>query len=212
MSRAWNSDSRYVGSLHLLLPSTFPMQYANLFRPQEVRSVGHSLFEGDTRYIPDKPVTVNTNFRSHAGILSTAAAVLDRMFEVFPRSANKLEPDVGVFLGPRPGIFQNLSLESLTELVSRIDGVVLLTHDHHVGYIQGVVGESVIVLGIRESKGLEFPNCIIGTTTVSTIFLAVITLCSSLYISRTCFHTHDQPQWTFLSYWRMSTRSPGGSF
>ena len=131
------------------------------FRFEEVRSVGHALFQGDSRYIPDKPVTVNTNFRSHAGILNTAAAILERMFEVFPRSANRLKPDVGVFLGPRPGIFQNLSLDRLRDLVSRIDGVVLLTHDGHVEELQRIVGDTVIVLGIRESKGLEFPNVII---------------------------------------------------
>ena len=60
------------------------------FRFDEVRSVADKLFKTDRRFIPDKPVTVNTNFRSHAGILNAAAAVLERLFAVFPRSANKV--------------------------------------------------------------------------------------------------------------------------
>jgi hypothetical protein len=131
------------------------------FRFEEVRSVAHALYAGDPRYIPDKPVTVNLNFRSHSGILNTAASVLERMFAFFPRSANRLSPDVGAFAGPRPGIFHDISSDRLTELVSRIDGVVLLTHDDHVSALQALVGNTTLVFGIRDSKGLEFPHVII---------------------------------------------------
>jgi superfamily I DNA/RNA helicase len=132
------------------------------FRFEEVRSVGHTLFQGDKRFIPDKPMTVNMNFRSHSGILDVAAAILNRMFQVFPRSANKLDPDYGVFLGPRPGVFHNISLGRLQELVSRIDGVVLLTHDNEgVKKLQKGLAKAPLILGIRESKGLEFSDVII---------------------------------------------------
>jgi hypothetical protein len=131
------------------------------FRFEEVRSVGHVLYAGDPRYIPDKPVTVNLNFRSHSGILNTAAAVLERMFAFFPRSANRLSPDVGAFAGPRPGIFHDISSQRLKELVSRIDGVVLLTHDDQVPTLQALVGTTTLVFGIRDSKGLEFPHVIL---------------------------------------------------
>ena len=126
------------------------------FRWEEVRSVGHHFND-----IPEKPVTVNTNFRSHSGILNLAAAILERMFAVFPRSANKLKPDIGLFVGPRPGIFQNISMASVKELVSLIEGVVILTHDNQVDRWQDFVGDEAIVLGIREAKGLEFPTVII---------------------------------------------------
>jgi hypothetical protein len=89
-------------------------------------------------------------------VLNVAAAVLDRMFAAFPKSA-----DVGVFLGPRPGILYNLSQTKLLKLIQRIEGVVLLTHDSHATDLQTMVGDSAMVLGIRESKGLEFPNSLV---------------------------------------------------
>jgi ATP-dependent exoDNAse (exonuclease V) beta subunit len=42
-----------------------------------------------------------------------------------------------------------------------IDGVVLLTHDENVNALRSLVGEDVLVFGIRYSKGLEFPHVII---------------------------------------------------
>lgn len=43
------------------------------FRFEEIRSVGHFV-AGDRRHlIPEKPKIVNVNFRSHSGILNTAA-------------------------------------------------------------------------------------------------------------------------------------------
>lgn len=130
------------------------------FRFEEVRSIGYTLFE-DRKYVPDKPVTVNINFRSHSGILNVAAAVLDRMFEAFPKSANTLAPDVGAFTGPRPSLLRDLTPDKLRALVSLIDSVVLLTHDEHVQDLKDIVGENVLVLGIRHSKGLEFPHVVI---------------------------------------------------
>lgn len=49
--------------------------------------------------IPDKPKTVNVDFRSHSGILNTAAAVLKDLFHIFPDSAKQLQEDTGLFLG-----------------------------------------------------------------------------------------------------------------
>jgi len=131
------------------------------FRFDEVRSIGHTLFDGDIRYIPDKPVKVRVNFRSHSGILNMAAAILDRLFAAFPKSVSALERDTGAFSGPRPGLIQKMSNTMLTQLVERIDGVVLLTHDEKVDEIRKVVGDEVMVFGIRYSKGLEFPHVII---------------------------------------------------
>jgi hypothetical protein len=131
------------------------------FRFEEVRSIGHTMFPNDRRYVPDKPVTVNVNFRSHSGILNVAAGILDRMFKAFPKSANTLVADLGAFSGPRPGLLREFTLEKLKELVDLIDGVVLLTHDEHVAALKQFVGPDVLVFGIRYSKGLEFPHVVI---------------------------------------------------
>jgi hypothetical protein len=132
------------------------------FRFEDVRSVAYHLFPNDKRYIPEKPLNVNVNFRSHAGVLNAASAVLDLLFDAFPGSATKLPKDEGLFLGPRPGLFYNVKPTILRELVGKIDGVVLLTmYDSEVARLKELVGDKVVVLSIKESKGMEFPDVII---------------------------------------------------
>lgn len=132
------------------------------FRFEDLRSVAYKLYSGDRRYIPEKPLTVNVNFRSHTGVLNLAAAILERMFTVFPGSANKLKPDKGVYKGPRPGFFKNMRMPALQSLLNRNEGVVLLTHDEEVDVLkERLDNKKYFVLGIREAKGLEFPDIFI---------------------------------------------------
>lgn len=99
---------------------------------------------------------------SSAGILNVAAVVLDVLFGAFPNSAPDLGKDCGVFQGPRPGFFENVSDQLLTELVSKIEGVHILTRlDHDVGRLQELVGDRQFVLSIKDSKGLEFTDVIL---------------------------------------------------
>lgn len=52
------------------------------FRFEEIRSVGYHVAGPERReLIPQKPKIVTVNFRSHSGVLDTAAAVLQRMFD-----------------------------------------------------------------------------------------------------------------------------------
>jgi superfamily I DNA/RNA helicase len=103
------------------------------FRFEEIRSVGYCLYGEERKHlVPDKPRTVHLNFRSHCGILNVAAAVLSCLFEVFPDSAKQLKEDLGLFHGPRPGVFNKVEVERLKELVVRRGGIVVLTHDRDV--------------------------------------------------------------------------------
>ena len=100
------------------------------FRFEEIRSVGFKVCGTERRHlIPDKPKTVNVNFRSHSGILQTAAAVLSCLFGAFPDSAKQLKEDRGLFSGPRPGVFPRVSSQRLREAISTGGGFVVLTHD-----------------------------------------------------------------------------------
>jgi hypothetical protein len=127
------------------------------FRFDEVRSVGYHLYKDDKCLC--KPLQVNLNFRSHSGILDLAGAVLLRLFVVFPNSATKTKPDRGLFRGPRPSIFHNVEVLRLKEVVSKLDGVVVLTHDENVSMWKRLL-EYPLVYGIREAKGLEF-QCVL---------------------------------------------------
>jgi hypothetical protein len=133
------------------------------FRFEDIRSVGY-FFSGEncSYLIPPKPKIVNVNFRSHAGILDTASAILDIMFSVFPDSTKQLGRDEGLFRGPRPGVFQQAKREIIKELVSdKMNGVVILTHDDSVHICKELLGGYNLVYGIREAKGLEFKAVIV---------------------------------------------------
>ncbi len=45
-------------------------------------------------------VPLATNYRSHAGLLRVAAAVVTVLYELFPATVDALSPDQGVFPGP----------------------------------------------------------------------------------------------------------------
>ena len=131
------------------------------FRFEEIRSVGYRLYGENRRHlILDKPKTVHLNFRSHCGILNVAAAVLACMFKAFPDSAKQLKEDRGLFQGPRPGVFHNVEVARLRELVMKRKGVVVLTHDRDASRWKQSL-DYPLVYGIREAKGLEFQEVIL---------------------------------------------------
>jgi len=133
------------------------------FRFEDIRSVGYHVSSPATRdLIPNKPKTVTTNFRSHSGVMDTAAAILNCMFTAFPYSAKQLPEDKGLFSGPRPGVFHGVKIDQLKALVNgKLSGVVVITHDSSVRYVKNALGNYQLVYGIRAAKGLEFKSVII---------------------------------------------------
>ena len=148
------------GGLFLAGDTAQSVEYGVAFGFEEVRSVAHSLYKGDKHYIPDKPLRVHINFRSHAGILNIASSILDRLFAWFPRSAHKLKNDEGLFLGPRPGLIQ-LDENDFKQFMIKNKGIVILVHDEKVSIYKKMLGSDQVILGIRESKGLEFNDVIV---------------------------------------------------
>lgn len=120
--------------------------------------MAYYLTGGDRRGLPDKPLTVQVNFRSHTGVLNVAAAVLAQLFVAFPGAANVLKPDVGLFQGPRPALLPHIPSADLSTLMQKNEGLVVLTHDGNVSRVQELCGDHSVVLGIREAKGMEFKD------------------------------------------------------
>ncbi len=137
------------------------------FRFEEIRRVGHFVAGAGSdrarrKLVPQKHKTVNINFRSHAGILNTAAAFLDVLFKYFPGSAEQLKKDRGLFQGSRPGFLHNVDTKQLALLLSdNLRGTVVLVHDESSQYWRRALGDYKLVYGIREAKGLEFKSVII---------------------------------------------------
>lgn len=134
------------------------------FRFEEIRSVGYFVCgQQQLALIPEKPKILTVNFRSHSGILLTAAAILMFLFDAFPDSTKQLKEDRGIFSGPRPGVFPHVSYECLREAISVNDGggIKILTHDANVHRCKEALGDYPLVYGIREAKGLEFDRLLI---------------------------------------------------
>jgi hypothetical protein len=87
------------------------------------------------------------------------------MFVAFPGSAKELPKDEGLFRGPRPTVFQGMGQDLILALISKVQGVVLLSmHDDHVDELkrmEKIKEHGTVVLSIRDAKGLEFPDVIL---------------------------------------------------
>jgi len=134
------------------------------FRFEEIRSIGDyyvKKYGGKNDAVPQKPRTVNVNFRSHSGILKCAGGFLDLLFKYFKNSVKELPKDRGLFKGARPGTFYEVDVQQLSSLLkSSLQGAVVLTHDESAPKWKEKLGYE-LVYGIREAKGLEFKTVII---------------------------------------------------
>ena len=148
------------------------------FRFEEVRAIVYSLSGGTERL--ERPVRLAVNYRSHAGILSCASAVLRSMFTLFPGSAKVLYPDSGIFNGPKPSFWRggrsSTGSDSLQNILAR--GCVVVCPDELRPGLATMLPDN-LVFGIREAKGLEFPD------------VAIVNFFSEL-------PTHDQAIWPRL--------------
>ncbi len=68
--------------------------------------------------------TLVHNYRSHRGVLALAAAVVEVVYEFFPGAIDRLEPDQGLFDGPKPKLLLTTQMSHLT--VRRLELVFLL--------------------------------------------------------------------------------------
>ena len=130
------------------------------FRFEEVRSVIHTLGRYGARI--ERPMKLETNFRSHSGILNVAAFVLDRMFGAYPESALLLPKDEGLFLGPRPCFLEAYEgSEALKQILRSNERLVALTPDENVSSANAMLG-AVDLFGIRDAKGLEVSSLLVN--------------------------------------------------
>jgi hypothetical protein len=129
-------------------------------RFEEVRAVVYRLSDGRERI--DRPTKLTVNFRSHAGILDCAAAVLGKLFAFFPGAATVLHPDRGLYHDPRPAFWRpgGAAATSLEEVLARSQRLVVLCPDEQQQAL-ALRCPDHLVFGIREAKGLEFPDVVL---------------------------------------------------
>ena len=128
------------------------------FRFEEVRSVIYALGRNGARI--ERPLKLETNFRSHSGILKVAAFVLEKMFGAYPESALLLPKDEGLFLGPRPCFLEAYDgSQGLSQLLKSNERLIVLTPDENVRIANDNLGTADL-FGIRDAKGLEVSGLI----------------------------------------------------
>ena len=113
-----------------------------------------------------KPICLSRNFRSHSGILNVAAEVVQKLLRAFPGSIDKCLPDQGLANGPRPQVYRAWTraepMTVLPALLRQNERRRVLVWDHSKAQIAKPLRELAgRVLGIRESKGLEYSHVII---------------------------------------------------
>jgi ATP-dependent exoDNAse (exonuclease V) beta subunit len=123
----------------------------------------------DQRKDTIKPLSLTKNYRSHSGVLEFAATFLTQLDVCFPDSFQKLDADFGLSRGPRPGCWTApKGMASLRAALKLDQRLIVLTRDEHAKQLEVLLGENdpelastVNVLGICESKGLEFNDVIL---------------------------------------------------
>ncbi|XP_052214816.1 TPR and ankyrin repeat-containing protein 1-like isoform X2 [Dreissena polymorpha] len=121
--------------------------------------------------VPKQVYQLTHNYRSHAGILSLASSILELMVEFFPESFDRLQPDKGLFNGPRPILLESCSFGDLAVLLrgnrrktSHIEfgahQAILLVNDAARDSIPEEL-QLGLILTIYEAKGLEFDDVLL---------------------------------------------------
>ncbi|KAI5808229.1 hypothetical protein DFH27DRAFT_650744 [Peziza echinospora] len=113
------------------------------------------------------------NYRSHQGILSLAAEVINMLCNVFPGQIDRLAPEFGSYDGALPIIFAGYDSVKLLSGGAGIEGaengisyfgadqVILVRDDDAKRELKARLKSSAQVLTILDSKGLEFEDVIL---------------------------------------------------
>jgi superfamily I DNA/RNA helicase len=111
-------------------------------------------------------IAMQTNYRTHDGILGCAASVVDLIEKFFPLTLDKLPRESGFYQGPKPILLTETSPESATIMIvgsnkkaSQIEfgaSQVILVRTQEAKDELPDAFKECLMLTILESKGLEF--------------------------------------------------------
>lgn len=146
--------------------------------------------------VPQKPLILTINYRSHSGILKLAGSIIDLIKEFFRDSIDHLPDDKGMFPGPVPVFLDSCREDDLSLLLStnKRECSAIEFGAHQVILVQSKeakdklpqILKGAIVLTIFESKGLEFDDVLIYNFFTDSMVSLHELFCSSTYYS--CFY------------------------
>ena len=110
------------------------------------------------------------NYRSHQGILGLASLVMEMLWNGFPETVDKLEPEVGQIHGPIPVFFLSCNVQMLASsdtysadqpkptLDFGAEQVIIVRDQSTKARIQTELKGKALVLTVLQSKGMEFED------------------------------------------------------
>lgn len=110
------------------------------------------------------------NYRSHQGTLGLASLIMEILWDCFPETVDKLEPEVGQIHGPIPVFFLGCSAQMLASsdtgsadrpkqtLDFGAEQAIIVRDPATKAKLQAELGDKALVLTILQSKGMEFED------------------------------------------------------
>lgn len=110
------------------------------------------------------------NYRSHQGILGLASLVIEMLWNGFPETVDKLEPEIGQIHGPIPVFFLNCNVQILASSDAPSDEQpkqtldfgaeqAIIVRDQSTKFkLQAELKEQALILTVLQSKGMEFED------------------------------------------------------
>ncbi|XP_041361942.1 TPR and ankyrin repeat-containing protein 1-like [Gigantopelta aegis] len=131
----------------------------------------HAVGKTKSVEVPKQVYQLTHNYRSHAGILTLASAILDLMVEYFPESFDRLKKDQGLFPGPQPVLLESCSPVDLAILLQgnkRETSHIEFGAHQAILVVNDAARDSIpeelqlgLILTIYEAKALEFDDVLL---------------------------------------------------
>ena len=174
------ATGKQPASLFLAGDSAQSISFGVHFRFQDARTVLYNMVPQE---VPEKPLRLRWNYRSHSGILNLAKDVVELTTRNFPFSMDASTSDCGIVIGPKPEVCQAYTEERLIQVLRAAGSARILVQDPHDfdgkgwGAERAVSGsrslieqackkgnfKEPLILTIIQSKGLEFAElCILN--------------------------------------------------
>ena len=163
-------------ALHLAGDTAQTISQDSHFRFQDIKALFYDHFAAvalatkQPELVRPQLFLLSRNYRSHQGILGLASLVMEMLWNGFPETVDKLDPEIGRVHGPIPVFFLNCSVQMFAS--SNLDSseqpkqtldfgaeqVILVRDQSAKAKLQEQFHDKALILTILQSKGMEFED------------------------------------------------------
>ncbi|ERF74595.1 hypothetical protein EPUS_00725 [Endocarpon pusillum Z07020] len=146
------------------------------FRFQDIKALFYDHFAGAASLANQPELSrprlfmLGKNYRSHQGILGLASLVMEMLWNGFPETVDKLEPEIGQIYGPIPVFFLNCNVQMLASgdtssdehpkqtLDFGAEQAIIVRDQSTKAKLQAELKDKALILTVLQSKGMEFED------------------------------------------------------